>query len=89
MGVLLRLITKGILMQLTPLKQWIDNNYRAYPDVSEHERKAATAEDFECGISTMYRWLKDGNVYVEDVGASIAGDDSGVIIWEMKKSLFG
>ena len=70
------------------LKSWIESNYRNYPSMTELEIKNEVAETLQCGIATLYRWLKEENVYIEDVGASIAGDDGGVIIWKMQKSIF-
>ena len=71
---------------LIPLKVWMDS---AHPNLSEHDKKLEMAVTFECGISTIYRWIKDGNIYIEDIEASMAGDDAGAIVWEMKKSVFG
>jgi hypothetical protein len=79
---------REMLASTKPLKSWIEHNYRPYPSMTELEIKNEVAETLQCGIATLYRWLKDGNVYIEDVGASIAGDDGGIIVWKMQKSVF-
>ena len=73
---------------LVTLKQWIDTQYKSYPHTPPKQRKEEVAHDLGCGVATIYRWLKQGNVYIEYVGASICGDDSGVIVWKMEKSIF-
>ncbi len=73
---------------LISLKSWIEDQYRGYSSIPPKQQKEETAHELGCGIATLYRWLKSGNVYIEVVEASIAGDDGGVIIWKMEKSIF-
>ena len=51
------------------------------------EIKEQIAFHLEVGISTLYLWLKSGNYYVENIEASMGGDDSALVIWKMEKLL--
>ena len=51
------------------------------------EAKKDIAFILEISISTLYLWLKSGNYYIEDLGASIAGDDGALVIWKQEKLL--
>ena len=73
---------------LVTLKSWIETQYRSYPSIPPKQQKEETAFELGCGVSTLYRWLKAGNVYIEFVGASIAGDDNGIVVWKIEKSIF-
>lgn len=73
---------------LVTLKSWIETQYRSYPSIPPRQQKEETAHELGCGVATLYRWLKAGNVYIEFVGASIAGDDSGIVVWKIEKSIF-
>lgn len=75
-------------VNLIPLKTWIEQQYKSYPETSPKQQKEEEAENLGVGVATIYRWLKAGNVYIEEVGASISGDDAGVIIWKLEKSCF-
>ena len=74
--------------EMQTLSSWIKSEYKAYPSMSPLEIKEDVASTLQCGIATLYRWLKEENVYIECVGASIAGDDNGLIIWKLQKQIF-
>lgn len=74
---------------LIPLSSWIEQQYKSYPSYSAKERKEETAITLNVGVATIYRWLKAGNVFIEELGPSIAGDDYGVTVWKLEKTLIG
>lgn len=73
---------------LVTLKSWIEDQYKSYPSIPPKQQKEETAHELKCGVATLYRWLKEGNVYIEYIGPSICGDDSGLVVWKMQKSIF-
>jgi hypothetical protein len=68
--------------KLISLKGWIAYHYGDYESKLQ---KDCAAESLCVGISTIYRWLKDDNVFIEEIDESIAGDDSGLRVWNMNK----
>jgi hypothetical protein len=68
-------------VKLISLDEWIERQYKSYPSMSPVDRKNDAAEILGCGISTLYRWLKSGNVYVEEYGSDHTGDGGGIMIW--------
>ena len=67
--------------ELTALRYWIDSQYKSYPNTPPRQQKEEVASMLNVGISTIYRWLKSGNVYIEDLGSSECGDDHAIVIW--------
>lgn len=74
---------------LLPLSTWIEQQYKSYPSYSPKERKDEAAQTLNVGVATIYRWLKAGNVFIEETGPSMSGDDHGVVVWKMEKELIG
>lgn len=74
--------------QLVTLKSWIESQYASYPSIPPKQQKEETAHELGCGIATLYRWLKAENVYIEYVGPSICGDDSGLVVWKIEKEIY-
>jgi len=76
--------TKGTTMKIDSisLKHFIESRCGAG---SPKDQKEEAAFILGVGVSTIYRWVKAGNVFIEDAGPSMSGDDGCVIIWEMKK----
>lgn len=72
-------------IELTPLSDYIKEQFKSYPSISERERKEETAHELGVGIATVYRWLKQGNVFIEIIGPSIAGDDACIQVWKLEK----
>ena len=68
-------------VNLIPLNAWINTQFKSYPDTSPVEQKKETASDFGVGVATIYRWLKEGNRYVQLVGSD---DDTSLIVWKME-----
>lgn len=64
------------------LKHWINTRCG---NGSPKDQKEEAAFILGVGVATVYRWLKAGNVYLEDSGPSMSGDDGSILIWEMKK----
>ncbi len=74
--------------ELVRLASWIDDQYKSYPSIPPRQQKEEVAHELECGVATLYRWLKEDSTYIEQVGPSICGDDGGIIVWQVKRSLF-
>jgi len=72
---------------LVSLRSWIDEQYKSYPSTTPKQQKEETAAEFSVGISTIYRWLKSGNVYIEYQPASMLGDDDSITIWKIEKTI--
>jgi len=68
-------------VELTPLSKWVESQYKSYPNTPPRQQKEEIASILNVGISTIYRWLKSGNVYIEDLGSSVCGDDQAIVIW--------
>ena len=66
--------------ELLSLKSWVDG-INGQPS----EQKEEAAAILEVGVATVYRWIKSGNVFLEETGPSMSGDDGCILIWEMKK----
>jgi hypothetical protein len=63
--------------ELLSLQSWI-NEFSGTPVCKKEE----AASILEIGVATIYRWLKDGNVFIE----ACDNEDYGcVIVWHMKK----
>ncbi len=69
------------------LRMYVDSETKV-SGLQAKEVKEEIAEVLQIGISTLYLWLKSGNYYIEELGATIAGDDNGIIVWKMEKTLF-
>lgn len=72
-------------IEAVSLKSWIENQYKSYPNISPRQQKEEVAHELKVGVATIYRWLKDGNIYIEDLGS----DDTGgaLSIWKMEKTI--
>lgn len=72
-------------VNLVSLKQWIECQYKSYPDASGKTQKEEVAHELGVGVATVYRWLKSGNVFIEDCGS----DDTGgaLIIWKIESHI--
>ena len=68
-------------VNLIPLSKWIESQFKSYPNTPPVEQKKETAQELGVGVATIYRWLKDGNRYVELVGSD---DDTALVIWKME-----
>ena len=66
---------------LVSLKNWVET-MNGSPKLQKEE----AASLLEVGVSTVYRWLKEGNVFVEVCG-DVNEDYGYTYIWEMKKSV--
>ena len=66
---------------LVSLKQWSDNHAGTPKEQKEH-----SAFILNVGVATIYRWIKAGNVFIEECYAQ--SDDYGyTYVWEMKKAI--
>ena len=66
---------------LVSLKSWVETMAG-----SPRLQKEEAAGLLEVGVATIYRWIKEGNVFIEVCGD--LGEDYGhTYIWEMKKSV--
>lgn len=67
--------------ELVSLKSWVDGM-----SGSPRYQKEEAACILEVGVATIYRWIKEGNVFIE--ACADMGEDYGhTYIWEMKKSV--
>ena len=66
--------------ELVSLKSWTDGM-----SGTPKQQKEEAASILEIGVATIYRWIKEGNVFLEESGPSMSGDDGCILIWEMKK----
>lgn len=69
-------------IKLVPLLTWIESECG---NGSPSKKKEEAAFILGVGIATIYRWVKEGNVFIEEYEASIGGDDAAVSVWEHKK----
>lgn len=67
--------------ELTSLSKWIECQYKSYPNIPPRQQKEEVALILSVGISTVYRWLRSGNVYIEELGSSESGDDHSIVVW--------
>lgn len=67
-------------LSLIPLKDWISSNCGNVPSV---EQKEEAAFILNVGVATIYRWLKSGDVYIEDLGSDDCGGS--LMIWKKEK----
>lgn len=65
---------------LIPLKDWISSNCSNEPTLKQKDEAAFI---LDVGIATIYRWLKSGNVYIEDLGSDDCG--GALMVWKMEK----
>ena len=70
------------------LSDWLKKEYKDYPSMSPVEQKEEAAETLNIGLATLYRWLKAGSVYIQQVSTTDCGDDSRLVVWKMEKSVF-
>lgn len=68
-------------VDLIPLRDWIKSQFSSYPHVSPVTQKEETAVELGVGVATIYRWLKEGNRYVQLVGCE---DDTALVVWKME-----
>ena len=71
-------------VDLIPLSRWIEIQFKSYPDTPPVEQKKETAHELGVGVATIYRWLKEGNRYVELIGSD---DDTALMVWKMEKKV--
>ena len=67
--------------ELVSLKQWTDEH-----DGSPRQQKESAAFVLQVGVATIYRWIKEGNMFVED-HAALSDDYGYTYVWEMKKAI--
>lgn len=65
---------------LISLKSWMTDNCGSDPTLKQKEEAAFI---LGVGIATIYRWLKEGNRYIEDLGSDDCGGS--LMIWKMEK----
>ena len=70
------------LKKLT-LKDWLEK-IESGSELSPLQAKEWAAKEIGVGISTVYRWLKDGNVYIEELGSD---GWAGVTVWKIEKTI--
>jgi|TARA_R110000851_G_scaffold314816_1_gene477019 hypothetical protein len=66
--------------KLITLKSWVLGM-----SGSPKEQKEEASLILQVGVATIYRWIKKGDVFLEDSGTCSDGEDRAIIIWEMKK----
>lgn len=69
-------------VKLISLTNWIDEQYKSYPSFTDKKKKESAAITLGCGISTLYRWLASGNVFIEEIGSDQTGDGGGLVVWK-------
>lgn len=69
---------------LTPLKHWMADNCGSEPTLKQKEDAAFL---LGVGIATIYRWIKEGNRYIEETGCDESGEMGPVFIWKMEKEV--
>ena len=67
--------------ELVSLKSWTDGM-----NGTPKQQKEEAASILEIGVATIYRWIKEGNVFVEE-HAALSDDYGYTYVWEMKKSI--
>lgn len=68
-------------VDLVSLNQWVET----MPGSPRLQKEEAAAL-LEVGVATIYRWIKEGNVFIDVCG--VYGEDYGqTYIWEIKKSV--
>ena len=67
--------------ELVSLKEWVDSQ-----SGSPREQKECAAVILNVGVATIYRWIKAGNVFIEEC-AALPDDYGYTYVWEMKKSI--
>lgn len=70
---------------LLSLKSWIEKNCDSR--LSPVKQKEEASHLLEVGVATIYRWLKSGNVFIEETGTDINGEGGPVFIWKMEKKV--
>lgn len=70
--------------ELISLKEWIDEQNRSY-DKPPVQQKEEAAYILGVGVATVYRWLKAGNVYIEETGRDHTGEAGPLFVWKMEK----
>lgn len=72
-------------VDLIPLSSWIEKQFKDYQNTPPVRQKEEVANDLGVGVSTIYRWLKEGNRYIQLVGSD---DDVGLIVWTMENKVY-
>lgn len=67
---------------LIPLKTWIECNCNHSGTIKQKDEAAFL---LDVGIATIYRWLKAGNVFIEETGVDISGEGGPLYVWKMEK----
>lgn len=70
--------------ELISLKDWIEGQNRSY-DKPPVQQKEEAAHLLDVGVATIYRWLKAGNVYIEETDADHSGEGGPLFVWKMEK----
>lgn len=70
-------------VDLIPLSKWIEQQYKDYPSISPKQQKEEEADNLGVSISTIYNWLRSGDVYIQLL--QNGEDGPSIAIWEMKK----
>ncbi|MEL7309553.1 MAG: helix-turn-helix domain-containing protein [Pseudomonadota bacterium] len=63
---------------LIPLSKWIESQFKSY-STPPRQQKEEIASELGIGVATVYRWLKEGNRYIEETGADISGENGPVM----------
>jgi hypothetical protein len=72
-------------VQLVCLDGWISNQYKSYPSMTEVDKKTDAASILNCSVSTLYKWIASGNVFIQEFCPDIGGDGGGVVVWRHGK----
>ena len=67
---------------LVSLKTWIEGNC-GHPGTIKQKDEAAFL--LGVGVATIYRWLKAGNVFIEETGVDMNGEGGPLFVWKMEK----
>jgi len=74
-------------IRLIPLNEWIEWEYRSYKSMTQTTKINETSSLLGVSESTLRRWLKDGEHYVEEISSSTCGDDSAIVLWKAGKAI--
>ena len=67
---------------LVSLKNWIEGNCDHSGTIKQKDEAAFL---LGVGVATIYRWLKAGNVFIEETGVDINGEGGPLFVWKMEK----
>lgn len=67
---------------LVSLKTWIEGNCSHSGTIKQKDEAAFL---LGVGVATIYRWLKAGNVFIEETGVDMSGEGGPLFVWKMEK----